>query len=198
MTSLLAKQNEAAEKEWLELWKRGPSRLRWTKLPIQVGDLAPDFKLQDTSGKFVHLSDFWSNGPALILFWRHYGCSCGIDRAHRLQDEYADYIKLGASVVVIGQGEPERSKEYTKKHGIPCPTLCDPTFQVYEAFDLLEGKPSQVIYDAPKEYLKIDYDTGVQLQQSRHGTDGELVDSPWQLPGEFVVDQKGIINLAHR
>ena len=167
-------------------------------MPLQVGDLAPDFELQDTSGKFVHLSDFWSNGPALILFWRHYGCSCGIDRAHRLQNEYADYIKLGASVVVIGQGEPERSKDYTQKHDIPCPVLCDPTFRVYKGFDLLEGKPSQVIYDAPEEYLRIDYETGVQLQQSRHGTDGGLVDSPWQLPGEFVVDQKGIIRLAHR
>ena len=198
MTSLVDNQIEAAEKEWLDLWKQGPSRLRWTKVPLQVGDLAPDFELQDTSGKLVHLRDFWSNGPALILFWRHYGCSCGIDRAHRLQNEYADYIKLGASVVVIGQGEPERSKDYSQKHGIPCPVLCDPTYRVYEAYDLLEGKPSQIIYDAPDEYLRIDYETGAQLQQSRQGTDGALVDSPWQLPGEFVVDQSGIIRLAHR
>jgi len=154
--------------------------------------------LQDTSGKLVHLRDYWSNGPALILFWRHYGCSCGVDRADRLQNEYADYIKLGASVVVIGQGEPERSKDYSQKHGIPCPVLCDPTYRVYEAYDLLEGKPSQIIYDAPDEYLRIDYETGAQLQQSRQGTDGALVDSPWQLPGEFVVDQSGIIRLAHR
>ena len=198
MASLVDNQIEAAEKEWLDLWKQGPSRLRWTKVPLQVGDLAPDFELQDTSGKLVHLRDFWSNGPALILFWRHYGCSCGIDRAHRLQNEYADYIKLGASVVVIGQGEPERSKDYSQKHGIPCPVLCDPTYRVYEAYDLLEGKPSQIIYDAPDEYLRIDYETGAQLQQSRQGTDGALVDSPWQLPGEFVVDQSGIIRLAHR
>ena len=69
---------------------------------------------------------------------------------------------------------------------------------MYEAYDLLEGKPSQVIYDAPDEYLKMDYETGVELQKSRHGTDGGLVDSPWQLPGEFIVDKKGIIRLAHR
>ena len=51
MTSLVDNQIEAAEKEWLALWKQGPSRLRWTKVPLQVGDLAPDFELQDTSGK---------------------------------------------------------------------------------------------------------------------------------------------------
>ena len=198
MTSLTDKQIKAAESEWLDLWKQGPTRLRWTEVPLQVGDLAPDFELKDTSGKLVHLCDFWSNGPALILFWRHYGCSCGVDRAKLLQNEYADYIKLGASVVVIGQGDPERSKDYSEKHSIPCPVLCDPTYRVYEAYDLLEGKPSQIIYDAPDEYLRIDYETGAQLQQSRHGTEGALVDSPWQLPGEFVVDQKGIIQLAHR
>jgi hypothetical protein len=42
MTSLVDNQVEAAEKEWLDLWKRGPSRLRWTKVPLQVGDSAPD------------------------------------------------------------------------------------------------------------------------------------------------------------
>ena len=198
MKSLVNSQIEEAEKEWLELWKKGPSRLRWNEVPLQVGDLAPDFELKDTDGNLVHLCDFWRNSPALILFWRHYGCSCGVDRASRLQKEYADYIKLGASVVVIGQGEPERSKEYSQKNSIPCPVLCDPTFQVYEAFDLLEGKPSQIIYDAPDEYLQIDYKTGAELQESRQGTDGALVDSPWQLPGEFVVDQSGIIRLAHR
>ena len=198
MTSLTDKQIKAAESEWLDLWKQGPTRLRWTEVPLQVGDLAPDFELKDTSGKLVHLSNFWSNGPALILFWRHYGCSCGVDRAKLLQNEYADYIKLGASVVVIGQGDPERSKDYSEKHDIPCPVLCDPTYRVYEAYDLLEGKPSQIIYDAPDEYLRIDYETGAQLQQSRQGTESALVDSPWQLPGEFVVDQSGIIRLAHR
>jgi peroxiredoxin len=198
MTSITDKQIEAAEAEWLDLWKQGPTRLRWTEVPLQVEDLAPDFELKDTSGKLVHLSDFWSNGPALILFWRHYGCSCGVDRAKLLQNEYADYIKLGASVVVIGQGDPERSKDYSEKHDIPCPVLCDPTYRVYEAYDLLEGKPSQIIYDAPDEYLRIDYETGAQLQQSRQGTESALVDSPWQLPGEFVVDQSGIIRLAHR
>ena len=198
MTSITDKQIEAAEAEWLDLWKEGPTRLRWTEVPLQVGDLAPDFELKDTSGQLVHLRDFWSKGPALILFWRHYGCSCGVDRAKLLQNEYADYIKLGASVVVIGQGDPERSKDYSEKHDIPCPVLCDPTYRVYEAYDLLEGKPSQIIYDAPDEYLRIDYETGAQLQQSRQGTEGALVDSPWQLPGEFVVDQSGIIRLAHR
>ena len=37
MTSLVDKQIEAAEKKWLDLWKQGPTRLRWNKVPLQVG-----------------------------------------------------------------------------------------------------------------------------------------------------------------
>ncbi len=58
MKSLVNSQIEEAEKEWLELWKKGPSRLRWNVVPLQVGDLAPDFELKDTDGNLVHLCDF--------------------------------------------------------------------------------------------------------------------------------------------
>lgn len=134
----------------------------------------------------------------MILFWRHYGCSCGRDRARRLQSEYAGYLSLGANVVVIGQAEPERSMAYAQKQGVPCRVLCDPTGRAYEAYDLLEGQPSQIVFDAPDEVLQRDSEAGLRLQPARHGTDAALVDSPWQLPGEFVVDRSGVIRLAYR
>jgi peroxiredoxin len=189
---------EAAEQEWLEHWKRGPSRLRWSKTPLQVGDSAPDYILPDTSGQFVHLRDYWIGRPALLLFWRHYGCGCGIERAHRLVQEYPDYTQAGTNVVIIGAGEPARSALYVQTHNLPCPMLSDPGYQVYQAYDLLEGKPSQIVFNGPEELLRCDYHAGVQLAQSRHGTVRAAVDNPWQLPGEFVVDQQGVIRLAYR
>ena len=198
MLRVLESQIKSAEQEWLDLWKSGPSRLRWNKIPLQVGDTAPDFELHNSTGAAMHLRDFWKNKPTLLLFWRHYGCSCGIERAKRLQNEYSDYVKLGANVVVIGQGEPERAAAYIQKHDLPCTVLCDPTYQVYQLYDLLEGKPSQIVFDAPDEFLQCDFDAGANLQKSRQGTERAAVDSPWQLPGEFVVDKKGIIRLAYR
>lgn len=196
--SKIEQQIAEAEKEWMTAWEKGPTRTRWTKLPLQAGDPAPDFELLDSSGNKVKLSSFWNGKPALLLFWRHYGCSCGRDRAARLQEEYSKYLELGANVVVIGQGESERAAAYAQKNSIACPVLCDPTFQVYQAYDLLEGKTSQILFDAPDEYLKCDLEAGRSMQKSRHGTEKASVDSPWQLPGEFVVDKKGIIRLVYR
>jgi len=194
----LEQQITDAEKEGKIVWEKGPTRIRWTKIPLQVGDSAPDFELLDSFGNKITLSSFWNDKPALLLFWRHYGCSCGRDRAARLQDEYSKYIELGANVVVIGQGEPERAAAYAEKNKITCPVLCDPTYQVYQAYDLLEGKTSQILFDAPDEYLKCDIEAGRKLLESRQGTDRAIVDSPWQLPGEFVVDKKGVIRLVYR
>jgi peroxiredoxin len=187
-----------SEKEWLELWQRGPVRTRWTKTPLQVGDSAPDFELADSTGKMVRLSDFWRSSPVLLLFWRHYGCSCGMRRAQRLALEYTDYIKAGGSVVVIGQGEPGRAALYASKNNLYCPVLCDPTYQVYEAYDLLEGQPSQVFFDASDELLRCDPQAGREFAASRHKTDRALVDSPWLLPGEFVIEKGGKVRLAYR
>ena len=196
--STIEQQITDAEKEGRIVWEKGPTRIRWTKIPLQVGDTAPDFELLDSSGNKVKLSSFWNDKPALLLFWRHYGCSCGRDRAARLQEEYAKYIELGANVIVIGQGEPERATAYAEKNKIACPVLCDPTYQVYQAYDLLEGKTSQILFDAPDEYLKCDLEAGRKLLDSRQGTDRAIVDSPWQLPGEFVVDTKSIVRLVYR
>ena len=198
VSATIASQQQDAEESWLQSWQRGPTRLRWTSVPLQAGELAPDLELHDASGATVHLRHTWRDGPALLLFWRHYGCSCGRDRARRLQAEHERYASLGVNVVVIGQGGPERSRVYAQKNELPCPVLCDPARHAYDAYGLLEGQPSQIVFDAPDEFLRRDYEAGRKLQQSRHGTDAVPVDSPWQLPGEFVIDRAGMVCLAYR
>lgn len=199
MASELEQQIQAGEAEWKAGWKRGPQRLRWTELPPQFGDQAKDFTLLDSSGESVKLSAYWRDKPTLIIFWRHYGCSCGIDRAGRLLKEYDDYMAAGANVVVIGQGEPERTAAYAQKYNLPpVPVLCDPNYEVYQVYGLVEGKTSQILFDAPDEYLDLDHDAGMKLAAERSADDRPLVDNSWLLPGEFVVDQSGEIRLTYR
>lgn len=198
MNMKILEQIANAEHEWLKEWKQGPMRLRWTELPLQAGDVAPDIELEDTSGGTVYLSSFWHKKPTVVIFLRHFGCSCAFNRTERLKMEYAAYLEAGANVIAIGQGEPARSKQFAEQRGLPCALLCDPQRRAYEAYSLLEARPSQVVYDAPLEFLRRDIKAGVQLQQSRHGTEHAAVDSPWQLPGDFVVGQDGFLRLTYR
>ena len=195
----LENQIDAAENRWREGWKQGPTRLRWDVMPVQVGDQAPDLMLASSpEANQVVISSLWADGPALILFWRHYGCGCGIDRAERLRNEYASYEDAGATVAIIGQGEPARSAVYASKYTLPCLVLCDPDLDAYDAYGLLEGKPSQVMFDASEELLNCDYEAGVALAEKRRELGRPLVDNPWLLPAEFVVDRTGKIRLAYR
>ena len=194
----LDSQVHAAEEEWFDHWRRGPRRLTWSSLPPQVGDEAPDFELEDSSGNAVRLRDFWSASPALLLFWRHYGCGCGIDRAGRLHEEYYGYSGAGANVVIIGQGEPKRAAAYAEKYGLLGPVLCDPERRAYDAYGLLDFQPSEVLYDAPQDLQRLDLDAGTRLAEERRAAGRPLVDSPWQRPGEFVVDPSGILRLTYR
>ena len=162
--SKLEEQIEAAQQEWFEAWKNGPQRLRWTKIPLQVGDEAPDFELPDSDGQMVKISSFWQEKPAMIMFWRHYGCGCGIDRAGMLQKDNKAFTEAGARTVIIGQGEPERAAAYAEKYELPpISILCDPDYAVYEAYGLVEGKTSQIMFDASEEFLDRDYEAGVAL-----------------------------------
>jgi len=195
--SKLEEQTKAAEEQWMGSWKSGPGRTRWTEPPLQVGDPAPDFTLPDQTGEHRELSSFWADKPALILFWRHYGCGCGIDRNKRLKDEINYYSR--ANVVIIGQGEPERASAYAAKYELPpVPILCDPDEKAYRAFGLLEGLPSQILFDAPDQYLRLELQAGKTMVDERRDAGRPMVDNPWLLPGEFVIDTKGVVRLAYR
>lgn len=184
---------EAAEQRWLRNWEKGPSRRKWTSVPLQVGDPASDFELLDSSKRRHHLSDFWRDKPALIIFWRHFGCGCGVGRAERLQKEYDQLVNTGANVIAIGQGEPERAAWYKTKFSVPCPILVDPDEHVYKAYGLLETSP-WLLLGKPKpgqEYFQ--NLIGVHREKGR-----PVADNPFLLPGEFVVNTDGRLILAYR
>jgi peroxiredoxin len=199
MSSTLQSLIDSAEQECLNRWKQGPTRIRWKTLPPQIDDPAPDFSLPDQTGKETRLSSLWHGSPLLLIFWRHFGCGCGIDRAARLKKEYDNYVSEGARVAIIGQGEPDRTQAYIGKYDLPpIPFLSDPEFRVYAAYGLLEGKPSQIVFDAPEVFQRRDYGAFEQLAKERREAGRPLVDNPWQLPGEFVVDNSGILRLTYR
>jgi peroxiredoxin len=193
----LAKLETAAEERWLAQWLTGPTRTRYEELPLQAGDLAPDQALPDTSGEPRRLSDFCAHGPLLLIFMRHFGCSCLMERWEVLKTELSTFADAGTRVVAVCQAEPERARAVADRREYQFPVLCDPDLAAYRAFGLLEGQPSQILHDFP--WRADDEETARTLfLEPRRGTERAVVDSPWQLPGEFIIGSNGRIALAHR
>ncbi len=193
----LEQLEQAAERRWLAAWLTGPTHIRHDELPVQPGDDAPKLELLDLSGHARQLSDFWAHRTMLLIFMRHFGCSCLTERWEALQGELDDYAGAGAQVVAVCQAEPERAKAVATRRGYAFPVLCDPELKAYRAFGLLEGQPAQILHAFP--WKANDEETGRTLfVEPRRGTERAVVDSPWQLPGEFVIGADGRIVLAHR
>ena len=189
---------DEAEAEWVGRFTQGPTEDRWQELPPQVADEAPDAELLDHTGATRHLREWWTDQPAVILFWRHFACSCGIDRAARLRDELDSYRAAGAAVVIVGQGEPERAAAYREDQGLDVPILCDPSLDTYRAYGLIQLQVSQILFDAPEEFWSHDEEHAQQLCQMRRESGRPMVDDPWRQPGEFVVGTDGRLRLTYR
>lgn len=184
----------AAESEWLDKWTEGPGEKASTLL--SRGTPAPDLVLSDHAGSVRHLAEFWAEGPALIMFWRHFGCSCGARRAERLIAEYSTYRDANLTPVIITQGEPERTEIYRTAHAIPCPMLCDPNHDAYRTFGVGHWAVERVLFDAEPEYWTHSRKIGIEFQDVRRLQGRTPVDDPWRATAEFVVGANGLIRLA--
>lgn len=189
---------DQAEAEFLETWQQGPQVTRWDSTPVQPGDPAPPFVLPDQAGTDVSLEELIAERPVLLMFWRHFGCGCGFDRAARLHTELGDYKATGASVVVIGQGLPPQAAVYAEDHKLDLPILTDPDRSVYRAYGLLDASQPQVLFDAPQWLWSYSEETARRFVEARREPGRRLVNNPWLLPGEFVIGQDGAVNHAHR
>jgi peroxiredoxin len=186
----------AAEREWLDGWTSGPTEHG----PPQVaeGDRAPDLRLLDHHGRERRLSEFWAVQPALIMFWRHFGCGCGVERAERLKAEWTGYLQAGITPVIVSQGEPARADVYRSDRGLPCPVLCDPHHDAYRAYGIGQWAIERVLFDAPAAYWEHSRELGADFQSDRRASGRPPVDDPWRGVAEFIVGTDGRIRFTYR
>lgn len=185
----------AAEERWLSAWAAGPTEAEGCGLII--GAPAPDLDLVDDTGARRALSEFWNGQPALVMFWRHFGCGCGAARATRLTTEWSQYAAAGLNPVIVAPGEPARAAAYRAEHEIACPVLCDPGYAAYRAYGLGHWPVERILFDAPAEYWSHPRDLGVSLQDSRRKEGRPLVDDPWRAVAEFVIGKTGRVRLPY-
>jgi peroxiredoxin len=191
----LQESTKAAETEWLGRWTAGPIEQEGRDLP--TGSRAPDLFLDDHTGQARRLSEFWTGQPALLMFWRHFGCGCGFARAALLRAELDGYRAAGLNPVVIGQGEPVRAAAYRTEHDLPCTVLCDPDHVAYRAYGIGHWQIERVLPEAPPEFWSHPQGIGESFQLERRRQGRPLVDDPWRGVKEFVVGANGIVRLTY-
>ena len=101
---------------------------------ITIGKPAPDFTLDDQSGKSHSLQDL-KGKHTLIYFYPKDdtpGCTA---QACSLRDNLEDLKELGVEVFGVSGDSIESHKKFADKYNLPFPVLSNPDKKMIEAYD---------------------------------------------------------------
>jgi len=102
-------------------------------MAITSGKPAPDFSLQDESGKTVRLSDF--RGRTILLYFYPKDDTPGCTKeACNFRDDYSAYEDAGVIILGISPDTTKSHAKFKTKYNLPFPLLADPEHQIAIAY----------------------------------------------------------------
>jgi peroxiredoxin Q/BCP len=102
----------------------------------QMGEIAPDFELEGTDGRFK-LSEHRGERVVLLFYPGDFTPVC-TKQFCSYADRYDEVDALDATVVGISAQSVERHHEFKSMHGIPMPLLADEDRKVAKAYGLTQ------------------------------------------------------------
>jgi peroxiredoxin len=86
---------------------------------VAVGDVLPDFTLNDVDGRPVTRDQLTVNGPAVLVFFRFAGCpACNIALPYYQRDLWPELKALGVPLIAVSPQVPERLAEIRDRHSL--------------------------------------------------------------------------------
>jgi len=110
------------------------------------------------------------------------------EQAAQLCRDHDRMVRAGATLAVVGQGNPDESATFVRDLDLPFAVLADPDRAAFATYGLMEGRPGAFIHPTA---------LGRVLRALLRGAGaGRPVGSTRQLPGTFVIDRGGIVRFA--
>lgn len=159
----------------------------------RVDEDAPDVMVRGASGEMAALSALWQDGPAVLIFLRHLGCTFCREQVAQLQGEADAFGRCGARLALITVGSPDDTARFCQERGLETDFVClsDAGKQAYQAYGLSRGNVRSLLM-SPHLYAR-----GFQAALHGHFV-GMPKGDPFQMPGVFIVDTGGVVRYAHR
>ncbi len=89
---------------------------------MRVGKLVPESlassTVLDREGRQILLESFWAEGPAVLVFMRHFGCLCLSAQITELSPRLFELHQLGIRTVFIGNGAADFIDGFIERFGL--------------------------------------------------------------------------------
>ena len=102
----------------------------------QLGSPAPEFKLQDQSGKWHQLKDYRGKWVVLYFYAKDMTPGC-TTQACEFRDNIFGFRNAGAVVLGISVDDVQSHKKFADKNNLPFPLLADPTKETTNRYDVM-------------------------------------------------------------
>jgi peroxiredoxin Q/BCP len=141
-----------------------------TMAKLNVGDVAPNFELNDANNNIVKLSDYRGKKNVVVYFYPKDdtpGCTA---QACSFRDNYEDFAGVGAEVIGISSDGAVSHQGFAGKYELPFVLLSDPkgearkAYDAYDLFGMIPGRVTFVINMEGKVIHKFDS----QLSPTKH------------------------------
>jgi peroxiredoxin Q/BCP len=106
---------------------------------LSVGNLAPDFTLQDAEGNNFSLSDYSGKSPVVIYFYPKAGTPGCTKQACGIRDSFDKFKEKGIVILGISVDSKESIKEFISDNNLNFPLLSDENKEVSKAFGVLNN-----------------------------------------------------------
>lgn len=98
-----------------------------------------DISVADPDGGRVRLGDLWMDGPAVVVWLRHFGCMFCREQTAEFRARAADITARGASLVLVGNGGLIQARDFRDRYCPGCTLLTDPDLTSYRAIGARGG-----------------------------------------------------------
>jgi len=102
-------------------------------MTLNIGDKAPDFKINNQDGKKVSLKDFKGKKIVLYFYPKDNTPGCTAESCN-LRDNYNTLRKKGYEVIGISTDSEKSHRNFIEKYGLPFTLLSDPEKEIHNKY----------------------------------------------------------------
>jgi len=149
---------------------------------MNVGDIAPNFKLNNALGEPVELYQYLKKGKVILTWYRGGWCPYCNLTLHELQSKLPEIEANGANLIALTPELPDKSLSTSEKHALKFEVLSDIGNKI--------GKEYGIVFKLTSDVAN-SYNKAFGLNEHNGDKSNEL-----PLPATYIIDEDGKIVYA--
>lgn len=149
---------------------------------LNVGDIAPNFKLNNALGESVDLYDYLKKGTVILTWYRGGWCPYCNLTLHKLQEELPNFKTNGANLIALTPELPDKSLSTAEKNELKFEILSDVGNKIAKEYGIVFKLTDDVATS---------YNKSFELNNHNGDDSNEL-----PLAATYIINQEGKIMYA--